>query len=123
MHELSVCLALIEQVERIVGEHDARAVTNIVLDIGPLSGVEPALLRHAWPLASAGTVADAAKLQIETAEVVVTCTQCESDSTVAANRLLCAACGDYRTRIKSGDEMLLRRVELDVPLGRNAVSA
>ena len=44
MHELSVCLALMSQVERVATEHQARRVEKIVLQIGPLSGVEPALL-------------------------------------------------------------------------------
>jgi Zn finger protein HypA/HybF involved in hydrogenase expression len=31
---------------------------------------------------------------------------------VQPNRLLCASCGDFRTRIISGDELILQRVEL-----------
>jgi hydrogenase nickel incorporation protein HypA/HybF len=49
MHELSVCLALMSQVNRIAGEHGAVRVDRIVLNIGPLSGIEPALLRKAFP--------------------------------------------------------------------------
>ena len=30
------------------------------------------------------------------------------------NRLLCGACGDYHTRLLSGDEMILASVELNV---------
>lgn len=113
MHELSVCNALIGQVERIAREHDAAAVASIVIRIGPLSGVEPELLRRAYPIAAAGTVADAAELVIGTADVVVRCSQCNEESRVPANRLLCRACGDFRTRVVSGDELLLERVELE----------
>ena len=51
MHEYSVCLALLEQVERIAAEHRARRVERIVLQLGPLSGVEAlsALLRRFDP--------------------------------------------------------------------------
>lgn len=112
MHELSVCLALLEQVERVAREHRARSVTKIVVRIGPLSGVEPSLLQQAYPLAAAGTIAERAALQIDEAEVVVRCTTCDKESTVAPNRLLCGHCGDYKTRIVSGEEMLLQSVEL-----------
>jgi hydrogenase nickel incorporation protein HypA/HybF len=115
MHELSVCLSLMQQVEAIAREHSAREVTQITLRIGPLSGVEPELLRHSYPLATANTVAENAELIIETAEVVVRCSQCNSESTVAANKLLCAACGDFRTQVVSGDELTLLRVELEHP--------
>ena len=112
MHELSICTALMQQVERIARDHRAGSVDRIVLQVGPLSGVEAPLLKRAWPLVSIGTLAEEAELVIETAAVTVRCTQCEAVSEVAPNRLLCAACGDFRTRLVSGDEMLLANMEL-----------
>jgi len=112
MHELSVCLSLLQQLETIAKDRNASAVERVFLKIGPLSGIEPQLLRQAYPLAVAGTVAENAELIIEAAEVVVTCTQCGTESTVLPNRLLCADCGDFRTRIVSGDEMILQSLEL-----------
>ena len=113
MHELSVCMSLIEQVDRIARDHGADRVASIVLEIGPLSGVEPDLLRHAYPLAAAGTVAEHAELIIDGRDIVVTCSRCGAESTVPANRLLCGRCGDFRTRVLQGDELILKRVELD----------
>jgi len=115
MHELSVCNALVTQIERIAAEHSAGPVERIVVALGPLSGVEAKLLRQAWPLASTGTIAGDAELVIEASEVVVRCTECGTESTVPPNRLLCGACGDFRTRLVSGDEMLLQRLEFAAP--------
>jgi hydrogenase nickel incorporation protein HypA/HybF len=112
MHELSICIALMRQVQRIACERDAGRVDRIVVQIGPLSGVEARLLEHAWPLASTGTVAEEAELIIENTPVKVRCTRCDAVSKVAPNRLLCSACGDFRTRLVSGDEMLLATLEL-----------
>lgn len=113
MHELSVCLSLMQQVEDIVRNHEASRVTRITLDIGPLSGVEPELLRNAYPLAAAGTYAEDAELVLQKADVVVRCSQCECETTVVPNKLVCGSCGDFRTRVVSGDELTLLRVELD----------
>ena len=113
MHELSVCLSLMKQVESIARERNAEKVIKITLNIGPLSGVEPELLRHAYPLATAGTIAADAELVMETADIVVRCSQCDSETTVTPNKLLCGSCGDCRTRVISGDELTLMRVELD----------
>lgn len=113
MHELSVCLSLMQQVESIARERNAEKVTCITLNVGPLSGVEPDLLRHAYPLAAAGTVAEDAELIMESADIVVRCSECDSETTVTSNRLLCGSCGDFRTRVISGDELVLMRVELD----------
>ena len=113
MHELSVCLSMLQQVEQIARERDAAKVIKITLCIGPLSGVEPELLRHAYPLAAAGSIAEDAELIMESAEIVVRCSQCDSETRVPPNKLLCGSCGDYRTRVVSGDELTLLRVALD----------
>jgi hydrogenase nickel incorporation protein HypA/HybF len=115
MHELSVCLSLLEQVERIAQDHGAERVERIRLRIGPLSGIEAPLLRNAYPLAAAGTIAAAAELEIEPAPVRVHCIDCGSESEASPNRLLCAQCGGHHTRLTSGDEMLLASLEMSVP--------
>jgi hydrogenase nickel incorporation protein HypA/HybF len=70
------------------------------------------LHRNTRPYASSGTLAEAAELVIEPAPVKVECTRCGLASEVQPNRLLCAGCGDYRTRLVSGDEMLRASLEL-----------
>lgn len=113
MHELSVCLSLLDQLKTIAGERGATRVARVELRIGPLSGVESELLINAWPLAAAGTIAVDAELTIENADVVVHCKTCDAETKAQANRLVCGQCGDFRTTLVSGDEMILQRVELD----------
>lgn len=112
MHELSVCQGLLAQVSEIARTHGAQAVSRIVVRIGPLSGVEPELLARAFPLARAGSLAAEAELDIEGAPVRVRCGRCGAETEAAANRLVCAECGDYRTTLTAGDELLLVSVEL-----------
>jgi hydrogenase nickel incorporation protein HypA/HybF len=114
MHELSICQALVQQLEGVSAANGGGAVELVRLRIGPLSGVEAALLRHAFPLASAGTIADGAELVIEAAPVVVHCNDCGARSEAASNRMLCGACNGYRVKMLSGDEMLLESVELSL---------
>lgn len=117
MHELSICQALLDQVEHIARDHGATRVERILLRVGPLSGVEPALLLNAYPLAAAGTVAESAELVIEPAPVRVRCNDCGAETEAAPNRLLCGLCGGWKTRLISGDELLLANLELTIPGG------
>jgi hydrogenase nickel incorporation protein HypA/HybF len=112
MHELSVCQALLAQVKEIARAHGAISVKQIFVAVGPLSGIEPALLAGAFQLARASSCAAQAELRFEPAPVRVRCTECDAESACAANRLLCAECGGYRTEVISGDELRLLRVEL-----------
>ncbi len=113
MHELSICQALMHQVEDIAQEREARSVTEIVIGLGPLSGVEAQLLNNAFHIASVGTVAEAAKLIINDLPLRVKCGKCGSESDAAPNKLLCKNCGDWHTSLISGDELMLMSVELE----------
>ncbi|HDY82417.1 MAG TPA: hydrogenase maturation nickel metallochaperone HypA [Halieaceae bacterium] len=112
MHELAICQALMEQVERIAQEERADQVLSIHLAIGPLSGVESRLLEQAFSVARAGSIADSAELVIESMPVQVNCKQCGQLTEALPGRLVCGSCGDWRTSLISGDELELRHVEL-----------
>jgi len=113
MHELAICQSLIDQVESIALERKAQSVIVIVVGMGPLSGVEAQLLKNAYPVACAGTIAENAELVIEHLPIKVKCTQCGSESDALPNKLICKQCGDWRTTLISGDEMMLMSVELE----------
>lgn len=122
MHELSICQALLSQVVELARAHDADGVKMIVIAVGPLSGVEPALLERAFNMARAGSCAAQADLKFEPASLSVLCTECGAQTACVPNRLLCGACGGYRTRVVSGDELQLLRVEMSHSDGRNQPS-
>jgi hydrogenase nickel incorporation protein HypA/HybF len=113
MHELAVCQALISEVSAVARLKRAVSVTDIYVSVGPLSGVEYPLMRNAFPIAAAGTVAHEASLHLETMPVRVSCDECGAESEVPVNRLVCKECGHWRTRLVSGDELMLQRVVLD----------
>jgi len=112
MHELSICQNLLSQVVEIALNNGAKVVERIVIEVGPLSGVEPTLLARAFEFARSGSCAAHAELAIETTQVTISCMVCGEQSRTIPNRLLCGVCGGYRSRIVAGDELRLRRVEL-----------
>jgi hydrogenase nickel incorporation protein HypA/HybF len=123
VHELSVCQALLAQVTEIALDRGASAVAQINVEIGPLSGVEPALLASVFEVARAGGCAAHASLSITTTVVTISCLTCGAESQTPPNRLLCCVCGGYRTRVVAGDELRLRRVELHMPDARATATA
>jgi hydrogenase nickel incorporation protein HypA/HybF len=112
MHEMSICQALMDQVERIASEQSASRVDKIVLSIGPLAGVEPELLSRAYEVSRAGTVAESAELEIETGPIVVECRSCGASGEAEVSRLVCPSCGDWQVDLTQGDELLLLRLEV-----------
>jgi len=116
VHEMSICQGLINQVEGFAREHGANRVDLIVLSVGPLSGIEPELLKRAFTVVRMETVAEKAELEIETGPVMVECRSCGSSGEVQVNSLLCPSCGDWKVNLVQGDELLLLRLEVcDIP--------
>ena len=112
MHELSICQALIEQVEAVARKEGALQVVQVRVGIGPLSGVEPQLLQQAFQLARAGSIAATASLLIDHLPVRVSCRECGQETGAEVANLACGNCGDWHTELVSGDEMLLTQMEL-----------
>lgn len=113
MHELSICQSLLQSVALHAKKENAQKVDRIYLQVGVLSGVEADLLQHAFSIAKAGTIAQEAELIIEHLPVKIRCLVCQQESEVAANKLLCKHCNAWQTEVIQGEEMLLRRIEMD----------
>jgi hydrogenase nickel incorporation protein HypA/HybF len=112
MHELSICLGLMTKVEQVALENGATAVETIFLSVGPLSGIEPSLLKRAFEIARLGTIAETAELDIQTGSIIVECRECGASSEVRLYHLVCGSCGNWRVRVTQGEELLLLSLEL-----------
>jgi hydrogenase nickel incorporation protein HypA/HybF len=122
MHELSICQALVAQVERIARDRAAQ-VRHVVVGLGPLSGVEPRLLEDVYPFACVGTRAERSQLAIKEIDIRVRCRICGAESEAKPNRLVCGSCGDWHTELLAGNEMLLLTVELETSEDAEATGA
>lgn len=68
MHEMSLLRGLLQQIEALARRNGAGRVTVVRLKLGPLAHIEPDHLRQHFAEAARGTVAEAARLDIETTE-------------------------------------------------------
>ena len=114
MHEMAVCQGLLSAAMQVAQAHGATALTRLSVQVGPLSGVEAPQLARAFVIARIGTPAETAKLDIEYLPVVVWCEACASETEVPPSALLCGDCGDWKVTLHSGNELLLKSVDLAV---------
>lgn len=121
MHELAICQSLLRDVERAAAAHDAVAVKKVVVAIGPLSGVEGPLLVRAFEIARLATIARHATLTVEAMPVTIRCPACGGESEVPPNALTCPRCGAWAVTLSTGNELLLKRIEIET--GSDAAAA
>lgn len=110
MHERSLLLALLTQVDRIQAEHDHAPVEEITVDAGRLSGVEPTLLCSAFEEFTPRH--PHARLIVKESPVTAMCHNCSQ--TWAMDRFVsqCPHCRSLRVQITGGDAFLLLHVTL-----------
>lgn len=113
MHEYSIASALLEQVENEAHRHGATEVLRIQVRVGDLAGVDPCLLHTAWDLVSEGTICTRSQLDLRSVPVCWTCPRCECP-VGAMGALCCERCG-VPAELAQGDELILDRVEMEVP--------
>ncbi|MEW2167010.1 hydrogenase maturation nickel metallochaperone HypA [Streptomyces sp. NPDC007084] len=117
MHELSIAVAVVEQVEEAVGGQ-GRRVESLTLRIGELAGVVPEALDFAFALATEGTSLAGARLLIETVEGRGRCEGCGREAPTGMPPVLwCAACGATLSLLGGRELEIVRVVLADGPPG------
>ncbi|MCL2454665.1 MAG: hydrogenase maturation nickel metallochaperone HypA [Micrococcales bacterium] len=116
MHELGLLRSVVTAVEKAAGEAGATGVQAVGLQVGTLSGALPEALEGAWPIATAHTVVDGARLEIETVPAAVWCPTCAAEQPVDEYyTLTCPACGTPSGALVRGRELAVTFADLDIP--------
>ena len=112
MHELSIALSMIEQIERVAAEHGG-PVRSAQVRVGVLSGVDCEALRFAWEIARAGTALASTALEIESVPLRVRCPACGNTHSAEVHTILCPHCITPEQEIVEGRELQLASLEID----------
>lgn len=112
MHEQSLVRNLLKQVDEIRRQHDARCVTEVQVELGPLSGVEPLLLASAFELLKSDTSAASAMLVIDEVRLLAACEPCNNQFEISDFVFRCPTC-EGNVKVIRGDEFCL--VSISVP--------
>lgn len=92
MHELSIALSLAEVAGEAAAKAGARRVLAVRVRIGLLSGVAADALRFSYELATAGTLLEGSRLDIDELPVVVFCPDCQAERQLPGCRASAARC-------------------------------
>lgn len=110
MHEMSITQSVVEICE---GHAQGRRVTEVVLEIGALSGVVPDSVEFCFEACTKGTLLDGARLCIVTIPGVGRCAGCGGEAPVASLFDPCPSCGGFALELVSGEELRVRELLLE----------
>ena len=113
MHEYAIVQALFERVNAEARARGATGVHRLSVRIGELSGVEAELLSTAYDTFRERTICAGAELDLQVVPARWACPDC--GSAIARGAVLaCPSCA-MPARLVQGDEILLDRIEMEVP--------
>jgi hydrogenase nickel incorporation protein HypA/HybF len=111
MHEMSIALAVVGQVEDAARSGGRDAVQAVSLRVGELAGVVPDSLRFCFELACADTVLAGAELLTEHVPGRARCGSCAHQwATGMPPQLSCPGCGGAAAGLLSGRELEIAEV-------------
>jgi hydrogenase nickel incorporation protein HypA/HybF len=113
MHEIGLMQRMVEvALDRAVGA-GARQVQRVTVRVGAESGIVPDVILFAFDVATRGTIAEGAELQIEDVPLVCFCPACEWEFAPADALHQCPRCHRLGAEVRRGHEFELASLEIE----------
>jgi hydrogenase nickel incorporation protein HypA/HybF len=111
MHEVSIMAEAVRLAGEAAQKSGAKRVTAVKLRVGTLSGVVPDALRFAWDVVCRATMAEDARLEIETVPAAGWCATCREEFACAEFVNECPRCHNVSGELRRGRELEIVSVE------------
>jgi hydrogenase nickel incorporation protein HypA/HybF len=112
MHELGLMLSALDMAEAHACHEGANRIHRMRLRVGAQSGVVVEALELAFAVATPGTLAEGAKLEIERMPVVCRCRRCQRDFQPGEAIYSCPLCDEVSSQVLQGRELELESLEV-----------
>ena len=113
MHEMSLCMALVELIGARAQSDGFTRVRRVVLEIGALSHVEPEAMAFGFEVSTRGSVAEGAQLEIVTPPGEAWCADCDANCRIERRGDGCPTCAGHKLVVTGGEELRLRELEVN----------
>jgi hydrogenase nickel incorporation protein HypA/HybF len=113
MHEMSLAEGIVQLIEEAAVREGFSTVKVVALEIGRLSAVEPEALAFCFDAATRNSIAEGARLEIESVPGKGLCPQCGAETEIENLYDPCPTCAAYGLRITGGTEMRVKELEVD----------
>ncbi|QDT89978.1 hydrogenase maturation nickel metallochaperone HypA/HybF [Gimesia algae] len=123
MHERSLVQNLLKQVRQIVAEQGGGCVSEICVQAGDLSGVEPLLFAAAFEEMVPAVFSEECQLKLDLVPVTAVCAHCQHEFEVLDFQFHCPECQSGSVDVIQGDDLQLISITLEPKDSHEGVSA
>lgn len=111
MHEMSIAIEILAQLERVAAENGLTRIESLSIQAGSLRGIVPEALDIAFASATEGTVAEGATIELTVVPTRARCRSCGREFEPTPESFLCPQCNLADVELLNGNEILLLSVE------------
>ena len=115
MHEMGVTQEVLDAVIEASAEAGATRVDLVRVTVGELTALETDSMLFAWECMTPGTLAEGAVLDITVTPARSLCLACGTEFSHDRLDRRCTACGSEMTEVVSGNDLLIGKIEVEVP--------
>ncbi len=112
MHELSLLESVRGMLEQQAIEQHFTKVTQVTLEIGALSSVEPEAIRFGFDIIMQGSLAEQAELIIMATPGLGLCQNCQQEVAIATLHDPCPLCAHFAVKPTQGTEMKIKELNV-----------
>ena len=115
MHEMGIASSILDTLTAEAAKRPGARITSLGLKIGEISGVNADSLEFCLQCLVKDTELDGLGIEIETTPRRHRCPTCNREFDVVDYEVACPGCGEFETRLVSGDEMEIVYLEVEDP--------
>lgn len=112
MHELGIVIQIVKQIETYMVENHIDEISELVLQIGALSGVYPKYIEDVYPIAVEKSKLKDTLLIIEEIPAIVCCKACGLRFKIAESHTSCPRCKISEYDVISGMEFMIKEIHI-----------
>lgn len=113
VHELAIAENIVRIVEESVRLDQGERVLTIEVAAGKMTGIVTETLEFCFGFAAKDTIADGARLVVETVPLGGRCRKCSAEFEIEDLLFACPSCASTDIKMVSGDELYVKQVEVN----------
>lgn len=113
MHELTLCHQTHELIMHEAKLQKAKSVTEVWIEIGALSCIEPEAMRFCFDLVCQGSIAEGCQLHLEQKSATAWCSSCQKVILVKnAFIAVCSQCNSPLSNVDADDKVWVKKIQI-----------
>ena len=113
MHELAIAESVLKIAVREAESRGATRVLEVRMRIGELSGVIPECLRECFGIASRGSLAEGASIEVSRIPASIRCRDCGYEGAIGRGSFVCPECGSAGFQLTGGREYFVDSLKIE----------